>query len=275
MYQKKIALVNDITGFGRCSTAVQLPIISAFKIQACLLPTAILSVHTQFPDYYIDDYTDRMTPYIDSWKKNRLQFDGICTGFLGSEAQIAIVEAFIRDFKQKHTKVIVDPVMGDYGRLYASYTESLCAGVRRLLPDADVITPNLTEACQLLAVPYPKDGEAAGTVLEKMAQELCAKGPSQVVITGIHDGDCLDNFIYERGKQSEILKVKKIGSDRSGTGDVFTAIVAAMIVRGDGLKESVRTAADFISRTMIYTEALDIPHYYGLAFEEYLNTLGK
>lgn len=274
MYQKKIALINDVTGFGRCSTAVQLPIISAFKIQACILPTAILSVHTGFPDFYIDDYTDRMVPYIESWKKNHLRFDGICTGFLGSEAQIDIVARFIKDFKETGTKVIMDPVMGDYGKLYPSYTEGMCVAMRRLLQDSDVITPNLTEACQLLDVPYPENGIVSETVLTKMAEELCSRGPSQVVITGIHDGEYLDNFIYERDREPDILKVKKIGSDRSGTGDVFSAVVAAMVVRGDGLKESVKAAAEFVSKCMVYTEELDLPHNYGLAFEEFLHTLG-
>ncbi len=273
MRQKKIALINDVTGFGRCSTAVQLPIISAFKIQACMLPTAILSVHTGFPDFYIDDYTDRMQPYIKSWKKNHLQFDGICTGFLGSEAQIDIVARFIKDFKEENTKVIMDPVMGDYGKLYPSYTEGMCVAMRRLLQDSDVITPNLTEACQLLDVPYPENGLVSDTVLVKMAEELCSRGPSQVVITGIHDGENLKNFIYERNRQPDILKVKKIGSDRSGTGDVFSAVIAAMAVRGDGLKEAVHAAADFVSKCMVYTEALDLPHNYGLAFEEFLTTL--
>ena len=115
--QKRIALVNDITGFGRCSVAVELPLISAMKIQACPLPTAVLSVHTGFPHHFLDDYTDRMRPYIDSWEKNHLSFDGICTGFLGSARQIEIVSDFIRRFKSPSTRVMVDPVMGDFGRL--------------------------------------------------------------------------------------------------------------------------------------------------------------
>lgn len=99
MHQKKLALVNDVTGYGRCSIAVALPIVSALKVQGCILPTAILSVHTGFHDYYLDDYTDHMVPYIESWKKNGLTFDGISTGFLGSARQIDIVLDFLRDFK--------------------------------------------------------------------------------------------------------------------------------------------------------------------------------
>ena len=99
MHQKKLALVNDVTGYGRCSIAVALPIVSALKVQGCILPTAILSVHTGFHDYYLDDYTEHMTPYIESWKKNGLTFDGISTGFLGSARQIDIVLDFLHDFK--------------------------------------------------------------------------------------------------------------------------------------------------------------------------------
>ena len=154
MHQKKLALVNDVTGYGRCSIAVALPIVSALKVQGCILPTAILSVHTGFHDYYLDDYTDHMTPYIESWKKNGLTFDGISTGFLGSARQIDIVLDFLRDFKGPHTLAIVDPVMGDNGQLYPSYTQEMCDEMRRLLAYADVVTPNVTEACELLNLPY-------------------------------------------------------------------------------------------------------------------------
>ena len=157
--QKRIALINDITGFGRCSVAVQLPLISAMRVQACPLPTAILSVHTGFPNHYLDDYTERMRPYMENWAANALDFDAILTGFLGSEQQIEVVLECIARFKRRTTAVIVDTVMGDNGRLYSSYTPALCAKMRQLLPHADVVTPNLTEACQLLDLPYPADGE--------------------------------------------------------------------------------------------------------------------
>ncbi len=271
--QKKIALVNDVTGYGRCSIAVELPLISALKIQGCVLPTAVLSVHTGFPAYYMDDYTERMPAYIESWKQNGLAFDGILTGFLGSARQSDTVLEFIRDFKQTATKVIVDPVMGDYGRLYPSYTEDMCRKMRRLLTVADVITPNLTEACRLLDIPYPEQGQVSPDQLEHMALALIEQGPSQLVLTGLHDGEYLLNYIYEKGNEPEIQRVKKIGSDRSGTGDVFAAIVAGRIVQGKSLSEAVHSAADFISKAMVYTEELQLPHNCGLAFEEFLTTL--
>lgn len=272
-HQKKIALINDVTGYGRCSVAVELPIISALKIQACVLPTAILSVHTGFPTYYIDDYTDRMKPYMENWKENNLTFDGISTGFLGSVQQIELVLDFLRTFKKEGTTVIVDPVMGDYGKLYSSYTEELCRGMRHLLPYADVITPNLTEACRLLQIPYPEDGRTTLAELRDMAGALSGLGPGKLVITGIHCGEDIGNYIYERGAEPQLLKTKKIGSDRSGTGDVFAGIVSGIVVQGRPLIEAVRTAADFITKTMIYTEELDLPHNCGLAFEEFLTEL--
>lgn len=271
--QKRIALINDITGFGRCSVTVELPLISALKVQACPFPTALLSVHTGFPSHYIDDCTDRMRPYMENWKENGLTFDGIATGFIGSAAQIGIVIDFIEMFRTVETKVMVDPVMGDNGRLYASYTPEMCREMRRLLHYADLVTPNLTEACELLELPYPEDGAVTDEELLRMARALSDAGPAQVVITGLCSGDIIRNFIYERGREPEILRQRKIGIDRSGTGDAFAAIVAASLVRGETLHAAVTRAAEFISRVLKYMEPLDIPWNWGLAFEEYLTDL--
>ena len=270
--QKRIALVNDITGFGRCSVAVELPLISAMKVQACALPTAILSCHTGFPTHYIDDYTGRMRPYMEDWQRNGVQFDGIATGFLGSAEQIAIVADFIRAFKQPGTRVMVDPVMGDYGKLYASYTDEMCEKMKALLALADIVTPNLTEACRLLDRPYPKDGKVELGDLEYMAAELADRGPSQVVITGLSAGKDIENFIYEAGRGT-MLRERKIGGDRSGSGDAFAAIVIASLMKGESLTDAVKKAADFISKCLKYAVDLDLPWNYGLPFEEYLTEL--
>ena len=131
--QKKIALINDVTGFGRCSIAVMAPIVSAMKIQAVTVPTAILSAHTQFPTFYFDDYTDKMEDYIQTYKELNLEFDAISTGFLGSERQVEIVTDFIKYFKNDRNFVIVDPVMGDYGRLYQTYNKAMCNRMKELV----------------------------------------------------------------------------------------------------------------------------------------------
>ena len=270
--QKRIALINDITGFGRCSVTVQLPLISAMRVQACPLPTALLSVHTGFPNHYLDDYTERMRPYMENWAENGLDFDAILTGFLGSEEQIDLVLDCIRMFKTEGTAVIVDPVMGDNGKLYCSYTPELCAKMRQLLPHADVVTPNLTEACQLLGIPYPEDGCVSEAGLEEMAECIAAMGPHDVIITGLHAGDCVRTYLYESGA-GQAFDHPRVGRDRSGAGDAFAAIAAAALVREIPLAEGAQTAAAFIGHCLRYAEELDLPWNYGLPFEEFMGEL--
>ena len=135
--QKKIAVINDFSGFGRCSIAVALPILSVMKVQCCPLPTSIFSNHTGFPSYFFEDYTSRMVPYMQEWKKLDLHFNGICSGFLGSKEQIEIVKKFFKEFKTEETQIIVDPVMGDYGKPYPTYTEEMCGEMKKLVEFAD------------------------------------------------------------------------------------------------------------------------------------------
>ncbi len=156
--QKKIAVINDISGFGRCSIAVSLPIISYLGVQCCPVPTSIFSNHTGYPHFFFDDYTDRMPAYIANWKKLGLTFEGITTGFLGSVRQIRIVKEFIREFSRENTLIIIDPVMGDNGRLYSTYTKELCEEMKQLTAYADILTPNLTECCNLTDTPYKDSG---------------------------------------------------------------------------------------------------------------------
>ena len=272
--QKRLALVNDITGFGRCSVTVELPIISALKIQVCPLPTALLSVHTGFKDYFLDDYTERMDSYIDSWQRNRLTFDAIATGFLGSAAQIAIVRRLIKSFP---AVVIIDPVMGDHGKIYKSYTKEMCRGLRELLEFADLVTPNLTEACELLGVAYPAGGVVSDSELATMAANIAAKTRGgRVVITGvtldIDDGSNIANFIFDRGEVS-IVTSRRLGGDRSGTGDAFFAVAAASWLNGENLIEATSKAADFVAKCIAHAETLDLPWNWGLPFEEFLTDL--
>ena len=272
--QKRIALINDITGFGRCSVTVQLPLISALRVQACPLPTAILSVHTGFPNHYLDDYTGRMRPYMENWAANKLDFDAILTGFLGSERQIEVVLECIARFKGRDTRVIVDPVMGDNGSLYSSYTPELCAKMRQLLPYADVVTPNLTEACQLLGTDYPANGLVTEEELAEMAAAIAAMGPHDVIITGLHVGDRIRTYLYADGCGCSFDN-PKVGRDRSGAGDAFSAIIAAALVRGIPLAEAVPRAADFIGHCLTYAEELDLPWNHGLPFEEFMGELTR
>ena len=154
-YNKKIAVINDFCGFGRCSIAAQLPIISALKIQCCPVPTSIFSNHTGYDSFYYTDFTKHMYDYINEWKKLNLKFDAVLTGFLASVQQIEIVKYFFESFK--NTIKIIDPVMGDNGNLYPTYSNDLAQKIREIVCFADVLTPNLTEACILTNTEYNKN----------------------------------------------------------------------------------------------------------------------
>lgn len=270
--QKKIALVNDVTGFGRCSVAVALPIISALKVQCSFLPTAILSNHTGFDTYFFDDYTSKMKEYINAWEKIDLQFDGISTGFLGSKEQIDIVIEFIKKFKNESNIVIVDPVMGDHGKIYTTYTNEMCEKMKELIKQADCITPNLTELCRLLDIPYPEKTPSLEE-LNNLCQKLSKEGPSKIVITGLKHDEYIENFVFEKDKEYKSIKVKKVGCDRPGTGDVFSSIVSASLVKGEDFAHCVEKAANFISKSLAFTEKVGLPPAHGVCFEEFLTEL--
>lgn len=271
--QKKIALINDVTGFGRCSIAVMAPIVSAMKIQAVTVPTAILSTHTQFPVYFFDDYTPKMKDYIQTYKDLNMKFDGISTGFLGSLEQVEIVIDFFKAFKTEDTFVLVDPVMGDYGKLYKTYTPEMCEKMKELVQYADVLTPNLTELCTLLDCEYPTH-RVTIRELDEMCQRLSEHGPKHIVVTGIpFNKTQIMNFIYNKGEDFQLVMVDKIGGDRSGTGDVISSVIAGMVMNGHSVYEAVKKAAAFVSKCIKYCEAEEIPNHWGLCFEMFLKDL--
>lgn len=271
--QKKIAVVNDFSGFGRCSIAVAMPIISVMKLQCCPVPTAIFSNHTGFESFFHEDYTEKMTPYLEEWKKLGLRFDGICTGFLGSMEQIGIVEQLLRDFAKPETTVLVDPVMGDYGEPYPTYTMELCRRMRSLVQYADILTPNLTEACILTDTPYKEKWKIAE--IEEMARCLCEQGPEKIVITGIPQRSFVANLCYEKGCETRVLRTHRVGTSRSGTGDIFAAILAADAVNGVPFGESVKKASNFIKRCILSSIERDIPLTDGVCFEDHLARLAR
>lgn len=270
-HQKKIALINDMSGFGRCSIAVALPIISMLKVQCCPIPTSIFSNHTGFSDYYYEDFTDSMKPYMDMWRKLDLQFHGIATGFLGSARQIQIVSDFIRTFKTEKTMVVVDPVMGDYGKPYPTYTVEMCNRMKELVMHADIVTPNLTEACILTETSYKERWRMKD--LEELVSKLSKMGPQKVVITGIPQKTFVSNFCYEKNRGYTLIKTHKVGTSRSGTGDIFAGIVAADAVNGVEFEKSVRKASKFIKKCILKSIEMDIPLTDGVCFEELLYTL--
>lgn len=269
--QKKIAVINDFSGFGRCSIAVSLPIISHMKIQCNNVLTSVFSNHTGFEKYFFDDYTDKMQQYIDMWKYLDLRFEGIYSGFLGSKKQIKIVEKFINDFRDERTKVIIDPVMGDYGKPYPTYTIEMCNEMKKLVSYADILTPNVTEACILTDTPYKQ--KFTNSELFEMAEKLCDKGAEKVVITGVRMGEFVGNIVYENSGVKKVIKAKRVGIERSGTGDIFASIIAADCVNGVDFLTSVRKASGFVKKCIIASEKYDAPKTDGVCFEDVLYTL--
>ena len=269
-HEKKIAVINDFCGFGRCSLTVSLPIISALKVQCCPLPTSLFSNHTGFDRFYSTDFTPHMAPYIEQWKALNLKFAGILTGYLGSPEQIAIVKDFLRAFKNPDTVVVMDPVMGDNGCLYPSYSPLLADKMKELVPYADILTPNLTEACFLTKTPYKNDLNMQ--ILSEICLKLTEMGPKKVVISGVERGESLENYIFEDGKITVITE-HKVGPNRAGTGDVFSSILAADLVNGLSLEDAVRHAAAFIAKVLRRALELNLPKTDGLCFEEFLTQL--
>ena len=282
----RLAMINDIAGFGRCSTTVSLPVISVMKVQVCPVPTSVLSNHLGFPLCHFDDYTSHMRDYIKVWNELGLTFDGLYCGFLGNEEQIDIVREFVEMFLPP--LFLLDPVMGDHGRAYSSITETHIQKMKELLPLADIITPNITEACLLTGTPW-KDGEWTMQELSGLCERLAdicqqesvtsgeastgttANGAS-IVITGIRQGDSLVNFLWDDGVYTTV-STPIAGASRPGTGDIFASILAADAVRGETLLSSVQKAANFVGLCIAGSENAGTPVQEGVVFEKYLAAL--
>lgn len=268
---KKMAVFHDLSGYGRCSLTVALPVISAMGVQGCPVPTAILSNHLGFSEWYMKDFTEEMPSYIQKWKQLSLEFDGILIGYLGSFSQMDIVADFVLSFRQAGTMVYLDPVMGDHGRLYSSCTREFCEKMKDMVALSDMIFPNLTEACLLTDTIYQPD--FSKRQVEQIAQTLLRMGPSACVITGIEDGAYLYNLVCERNSTMQWIKKKKAGQNRPGTGDLFSAVVASGNLTNRKVFENVSLAAEFISRSVRRSEYLQIPIQEGVCFEPELSFL--
>ena len=275
MMPPRAAAIHDMSGFGRCSLTVAIPILSAMGVQCCPLPTAFLSTHTGgFTGFTFLDMTEEMPKVAAHWKSLDLRFDAIYSGFLGSEAQIDIVEDFIRAFRTPDTVVVIDPVMGDDGAAYQTYTPAMCAGMARLAELADVITPNLTEAAFLLGMDYgdlPR-GEAG---LRQIVRELSMEGKRSVALTGASlapgktGAMCFDAATGE----TEAVQTDFIAHPLHGTGDVFASVLTGGLVKGKSLTEAAREAVEFIRACAVRTVEQNLPMREGVDFEPLLGLL--
>jgi pyridoxine kinase len=245
----RVAAVHDLSGYGRCSLTVALPVLTAMGAGCCPLLTAYLSSHTGFPGFTFTDMTDRLDAVIDHWSELGIGFDAVYSGFLGSARQIDIVRRAIRVFKPK--LVFIDPVMGDHGRIYKTYTPEMCAAMRGLIEDADVITPNLTEAAVLLGLApdtLPRDHAEAADWLARLSD-----GKRDVIITGLRTDK---PFVTTLCAGTSIQR-PFTGRDYHGTGDLFSSVTLGRLLRGDNLPDAAEAAADFVWRAAEITSKTD------------------
>ena len=275
MSTPRVAAIHDMSGFGRCSLTVAIPILSAMGIQCCPLPTAFLSTHTGgFEGFTFLDMTDELPKVAAHWKSLGLEFQAVYSGFLGSERQIAIVEDFLREFRGADTAAVIDPVMGDHGEVYQTYTPAMCAGMARLAELADVITPNLTEAALLLDIPYGElpVGEAG---CREIVERLSLDGRRSVVLTGASTAPELTGAMCFDAKtgRTEAVQTRRVPQEFHGTGDVFASVLTGALVQGASLPDAVRQAVDFVRACAERTAKAGIPMREGVEFEPLLGLL--
>ena len=280
---KRIAVINDLSGLGKCSLTAAIPVLSVMGVQACPLPTAILSNQTGYESYYYDDYTKHIDAYTDEWTKRGLTLDGIYTGFLGSELQAEKILRFIDTFQKPDTLLLVDPVMGDSGQTYDIYTETFGAQMKRLVQRADVITPNLTELCILTDTDYHSLTSQSHSsdylyTVASIGRRLLSLGIKTVIITGIlykAPTDTETRYYNLVLKENAVTPVSSAihGGSYSGTGDLLASVVCAGMVRGDSALESVRQGVHFLETALKETAEEQIPKNDGINFEPYLKLL--
>lgn len=271
----RVAAIHDMSGFGRCSLTVAIPILSAMGIQCCPLPTAFLSTHTGgFTGFTFLDMTDEIPRISAHWKELGLQFEAIYSGFLGSSRQINLVESFIRDFRQQDTVVVVDPVMGDHGKVYQTYTPEMCRGTARLARHADVITPNLTEAALLLDIPY-RDLPSGERGYREVVERLSMEGRRSVVLTGVATApDRTGALCFDaRSGRTQAVETPLIPHEFHGTGDVFASVLTGALVKGAPLFSAALQAAEFVCACAERTAKEQLPMREGVDFEPLLGLL--
>lgn len=268
----KLALIHDLCGIGHCSMTVALPIVSVMGIQGCPVPTSIFSNHTGYPEWYKEDFTGQMVPYLNTWDKLQVALDGIYCGYLGSGVQCKTVLALVK--KHKDACFFLDPVMGDHGKLYHAITAEHITAMKQLAAHAQCIIPNITEACVLTDTPYKTD--FSQKELSDIAEKLHILGPAQVVITGIRKNDFFINHVSEAGADGpkiHLISTPSAGTPRPGTGDIFASVLVSCILKGQPLTQSVQKAAQFVSDCIQISDACNLPVQEGTCFELVLPSL--
>lgn len=276
---KKVLTIQDISCFGKCSITVALPIISAMGVETVILPTAVLSTHTMFKDFTVKDLTDQLVPITDHWKKEGLKFDVIYTGYLGSAEEIEIAKKIFVEFGGDDTMIFIDPVMADNGKLYAAFDENYAKLNAGLCGTADIIVPNITEACFMTDTEYKEVYDE--DYVKDLLQKLAGLGSKVVVLTGVSlsEGKTGVYGLDTRTGEYFTYQNDRVNVSYHGTGDVFSSVSVGAIARGLSMKDAFRLAADYTARTIQVTEENPENPWYGVDFEatipELVEALGK
>lgn len=277
---KRIVTIQDISCFGKCSLTVAQPLISAMGVETAVIPTAVLSTHTGgFTGYTFRDLTTDIPKIADHWKSLQLQFDGIYTGYLGSREQAQIVADFFDTFRKENTTIVVDPVMGDAGKMYAGFTPDFASEMRKLCEKADVIVPNLTEVSLLLGVPYPETYTEAD--IQDYLHQLTDLGCRTAVITGIRYDDVHHGAVAYDSETNQFYSAFRdhVPEAMHGTGDVFASVLSGALIRGASIQQAVSIAVNFTADTIMATvsDLRNLPHeqapWYGVEFEACIGQL--
>ena len=272
---KRILTIQDISCLGKCSLTVALPIISAMGVEAVILPTAVLSTHTMFQGFTVKDLSDQLIPITEHWKSQNVKFDAIYTGYLGTAEEIEIAKTIFREFGGENTKIYLDPVMADNGKLYPAFDENYAKLNAGLCGEADVIMPHITEACFMTDTEYKETYDEA--YIELLISRLAKLGAKTVVLTGVSlsEGKTgvygLDTVTGEK----IIYQNDRVDAAYHGTGDIFASTVVGAATRGLSLQDAFRIAADYTADTIRVTLENPAEPWYGVDFEATIPSLVK
>lgn len=272
----RVAAIHDLSGYGRASLAVVIPILSTMGVQVCSLPTAVLSTHTGgFEGYRFVDLTDHMEGFIDHWHRLGIEFDCIYSGFLGSPRQINIISNFIDKFSSNHPLVVIDPVMGDNGRLYSTMNNEMVQKMKSLVKKANIITPNFTEAAYLLDEKY--DLKITEQQVKDWLVRLARMGPEVVIITSVPEPNLSKNtsVIAYNKEDGRFWKVScvYIPAHYPGTGDAFTSVIVGSLLQGDSLPIALDRGVQFITAAIRASYGSKYPERDGVLLEKVLGNL--
>lgn len=268
---KRIASIQDFSCIGSCSQTIALPVLSAMGVECAALPTALLSAHTAFDGFVSLDLTPQLPAIMAHWRAMHLRFDAVYTGYLASAEQVELVGALLDGMDERPALTLIDPVMGDNGALYAGFSDAFPQAMRALCGRADVLTPNVTEACLLTGTAYSPVQDAAQT--RRLLERLLELGCRAAVLTGLRvDGD-MAVAALQRDGTGTLVRTSYIPEVFHGTGDLFASTCAGALVQGAPLERAVRLAADYVALTLRRTVQAPDRRWYGVNFQETLPEL--